>query len=79
MPAQQSAAPTAAPAQIVPIAATGTLDEQLTAVELKVYGTKQANLTVIQRLEKIEREAAGQVRVGTISERIDYLKKSFGL
>ncbi len=59
--------------------AVPTLDEQLTSVEMKVYGTKQGALTILQRLEKIERDSAGQVRAGTIVERIDYLKKSFGL
>lgn len=91
-PAPQIPSSTAPVAPLVPVqpATTGgapaatfappvSLDDQLAAVEMKVYGHKQADLTVLQRLEKIERDAAGQVRTGTIIERIDYLKKSFGL
>jgi hypothetical protein len=69
------ASPPSAP-NAVPIV---SFDEQLTAVEMKVYGSKQTNLTVLQRLEKIERESAGQIRTGTIMERINFLKSSFGL
>lgn len=71
------AAPTTSPAMSAspPV----SLDEQLTAVEMKVYGCKQANLTVLQRLEKIEVDSTGQMRQGTITERIDYLRRSFGL
>ena len=56
-----------------------SFDEQLTAVEMKVYGAKQNNLTVLQRLEKIEKDSQGQVRSGSIVERINYLKSSYGL
>lgn len=69
-------APTAQSVQVSP---TVSLDQQLSSVEMKVYGQKQGDLTVLQRLEKIERDAAGQVRTGTIVDRIEYLKKSFGL
>jgi hypothetical protein len=56
-----------------------SFDDQLTAVEMKIYGAKQNNLTVLQRLEKIEKDSQGQVRSGTIMERINYLKSSYGL
>jgi len=56
-----------------------SFDEQLAAVEMKVYGAKQANLTVLQRLEKIEVDSTGQTRAGSILDRINALKKSYGL
>jgi hypothetical protein len=34
---------------------------------------------VLQRLEKIEKDSAGQIRTGTILERINYLKSAYGL
>jgi hypothetical protein len=68
-------AASAAPSAVPPV----SFDDQLTAVEMKVYGAKQTNLTVLQRLEKIERDSQGQVRGGTIVERINYLKSSYGL
>lgn len=74
---------TAAPSAVAPASAPATpvvsFDDQISAVEMKVYGAKQTNMTVLQRLEKIERDASGQPRSGTILERIDNLKKNFGL
>ena len=56
-----------------------SLEEQLGSVELKVYGQKQIGMTVMQRIEKMERDTSGQVHSGTIIERIDSLKQSFGI
>lgn len=56
-----------------------SLEEQLTSVEVKVYGHKQLDMTMLQRLEKMERDTAGQTRSGTIIERINYLKQNYGL
>jgi hypothetical protein len=78
----KAAPPPAVPVTIAPAPSAVPIvsfDEQLTAVEMKVYGAKQTNLTVLQRLEKIEKESAGQVRTGTILDRINFLKSSFGL
>lgn len=78
--AVHTAAPPAVPVSAAPPAVpVVSFDDQLTAVEMKVYGAKQTNLTVLQRLEKIERDSQGQVRGGTILERINYLKSSYGL
>src|SRR5262249_34729852 len=63
----------------LPPAAGGSLEDQLSAIELKIYGHKQVDMTVLKRLEKMEMDTAGQVRAGTIKERIDLLKKSYGL
>ncbi len=57
----------------------GSLEDQLAAIELKIYGQKANDLTVMQRLEKMEKDTAGLVRSGTITERINYLKQSYGL
>ena len=59
--------------------AAPNLESDLTAVEMKVYGAKQGELTVLQRLEKMEKDTAGQIRTGTIIDRIEYLKHNFGL
>ena len=56
-----------------------SLEDQLGAVELKVYGQKQSGMTVMQRIEKVERDTSGSPRPGTIIERIDSLKQSFGI
>jgi hypothetical protein len=76
-PPPRTSAATSAPA--APATPVVSFDEQLTAVEMKVYGAKQTNLTVLQRLEKIEKDSAGQIRTGTILERINYLKSAYGL
>lgn len=74
-PESQSEA--AAPAKATP--AAGSIEDQLSALELKIYGRKQGDMAVFKRLEKMELDTAGQVRTGTIKERIDFLKRSYGL
>lgn len=56
-----------------------SLEDGLSALELKVYGKKQSDLTVIKRLEKLEMETTGQAGSGTISERIQQLRKNIGM
>jgi hypothetical protein len=63
---------------VVPSGAS-SVDDQLSAVEAKMYGQTQTNLTVMQRLEKMEREVSGQTRSGSIIERINYLKQNIGM
>ncbi len=60
-------------------AAGGSLEDLLSAVEIKIYGGKQSEMPVMKRLEKIETDTSGQVRSGTIKERIDFLRKNYGL
>jgi hypothetical protein len=55
-----------------------SLDEQLSSLEAKVYGKKQDDMTLMQRMEKLEKELTGKTRSGTIIERMDYLKRTFG-
>jgi tetratricopeptide (TPR) repeat protein len=57
----------------------GTLEDQITAVEVKVYGHKQTDMPVFKRLEKLEVDTAGAPRQGTIKDRIEHLKQNFGL
>jgi tetratricopeptide (TPR) repeat protein len=82
-PPAQAEAP-AAKIQNQPAAAStgpsvGSLEDMLAAVELKIYGRKQNELPFIKRLEKIETDTSGQTRSGTIKERIDFLRKNYGL
>lgn len=72
-----SAAPQNSPAASTPGA--GSLEELLAAVEVKIYGKKQADLPIFKRLEKLELDTGGQVKQGTIKERIDSLRKNYGL
>jgi hypothetical protein len=67
------------PAPPASLGSANSLEEQLTSVEVKVYGRKQLDMTMLQRLEKMERDTAGQTRSGTIIERINYLKQNYGL
>lgn len=63
-----------------PSASSGnSMDEQLGQIETKVYGSRQTNMPVIQRLQKLETDAAGHPRTGTIKERIDFLRQTWGL
>ena len=73
--------PTRSQPTITPAAAPsgGSMDEQLGQIESKVYGSRQTNLPVIQRLQKLENDAAGHTRTGTIKERIDFLRQTWGL
>jgi tetratricopeptide (TPR) repeat protein len=67
--------PTSAPSQ-----STGSsFEDQLTGIEVKIYGRRQPDMSVIKRLEKIETDTTGQCGTGTIKERIDKLRRSYGL
>jgi hypothetical protein len=60
-------------------AAPESLENELEQVEVKIYGSKQSNMTVMQRLEKLENDSTGQVHTGTIKSRIEQLRHSYGL
>ena len=51
----------------------------MAAVEVKIYGRKQSDLTVFKRLEKMELDTSGQIHTGNIKERIEQLRKNYGL
>lgn len=56
-----------------------TIEEQLAGVELKVYGHKQENMPIFQRLDKLEMDTSGAVKPGTVQQRIQTLRHSYGL
>ena len=56
----------------------GTLETNVTEVEMKVYGKKQADLTFLQRIEKLEKDTSGQAGTGPLIERVRALSKQFG-
>src|SRR6185369_882700 len=45
---------------------TGSLEDQLGVLEGKVYGKKHDNLTLVQRIEHMEKDLTGKSRNGTI-------------
>lgn len=73
--------PTPTPPIVSPITNIGasTIEDQLAGVEMKVYGRKQENLPVFQRLEKLELDTSGSVKQGTVQDRIQVLRHSYGL
>lgn len=58
--------------------ATVSLDEKVSALELKVYGKKHVDLPIMRRIDQLETDYIGQIRSGSMSERVDFLKKSIG-
>ncbi len=79
-PSEPPSGPAAPANKVGPAAAgLGTLEDSLAAVEIKIYGRKQVDLPVFKRLEKLEMDSLGQARTGTIKERIDFLRKNYGL
>lgn len=54
------------------------IEESLGQIEQKIYGRKQDSLPIMKRLEKLENDTHGRTKSGTIKERIDTLRKSYG-
>ncbi|MBA3856438.1 MAG: hypothetical protein C0507_05955 [Cyanobacteria bacterium PR.3.49] len=77
---------TTAPASTPSASATATaggsqgdnIEDSLGQIELKIYGRKQDSLPIMKRLEKLETDTHGKTKSGTIKERIDTLRKSYG-
>lgn len=67
------------PVSSSPAQSAGSLEDLLAAVEVKIYGHKQADLPVLKRLEKLEMDTAGQARQGTIKDRIEFLRRNYGM
>ncbi len=55
-----------------------TLDEKVGALEIKVYGKKNPSLPIMKRIEQLETDYVGQVRPGSMNERVEYLKRAIG-
>lgn len=56
----------------------GNIEDSLGQIEQKIYGRKQESLPIMKRLEKLEIDTHGKTKSGTIKERIDTLRKSYG-
>lgn len=54
------------------------IEDSLGQIEQKIYGRKQDSLPIMKRLEKLEIDTHGKTKSGTIKERIDTLRKSYG-
>lgn len=81
-PGKFTTAPMSAPAAAVTATAGGSqgdnIEDSLAQIELKIYGRKQDSLPIMKRLEKLETDTHGKTKSGTIKERIDTLRKSYG-
>ncbi|MBX9689779.1 MAG: hypothetical protein K2X27_23925 [Candidatus Obscuribacterales bacterium] len=53
-----------------------TVEDKLSALELKVYGKKHTQLPLIKRIEQLETEYLGQIRQGSMKERVEFLRNS---
>lgn len=58
--------------------ATVTLDEKVAALELKVYGKKHTELPIMRRIDQLETDYIGQIRSGSMNDRVEFLRKSIG-
>lgn len=54
------------------------IEDMIGHIEQKIYGRKQDSLPIMKRLEKLETDTHGKTKSGTIKERIDTLRKSYG-
>ncbi|MBX9721922.1 MAG: hypothetical protein K2X81_11045, partial [Candidatus Obscuribacterales bacterium] len=53
-----------------------TLEDQVAALELKVYGKKSTDQTLLQRIGQLETDSIGETRQGSMKERVDNLRKT---
>lgn len=67
-----------APSNYTPTVDGLTLDEKVGALELKVYGKKNAKLPIMKRIEQLETDYVGQTRQGPMNERVEFLKRAIG-
>ncbi len=83
----QSTAPSSIPdyqaANTIPASSTSsstganmTLEDQVAALELKVYGKKSTEQTLLQRIGQLETDSIGATRQGSMKERVDNLRKT---
>jgi len=80
VPEPVTAAPPPAPVQTAaPPATTGTIEEQLSTLEMRLYGRKQNKAPIFKRLEKLEGDTSGAKGQGTVQERVDALLHAYGL
>lgn len=56
-----------------------TVNKILTEIEKKVYGKTNESLPILRRLEKIEVDTLGHKETGSINDRLNKLKETYGL
>lgn len=56
-----------------------TVNKILTEIEKKVYGKTSENLPILKRLERIEVDTLGKKVTGSINDRLNKLKETYGL
>jgi tetratricopeptide (TPR) repeat protein len=59
--------------------AGGTIEEKLNQIEMKVYGRTQADVPVFKRLEKLEMDTGGAVKSGSVQQRVETLRRAYGI
>jgi hypothetical protein len=57
----------------------GNLESTLGALEMKVYGSTNKNMPILQRLEHLEKDTSSHTSAGSIADRIQALTKTYGL
>ncbi len=55
------------------------IEEKLAALEMRVYGRQSKELPILQRLERLERDTSARPSLGSISDRLQTLLKTYGL
>jgi len=55
------------------------IEEKLAALESKVYGHPAKDAPILQRLERLERDTTARPSLGSISDRLQTLLKTYGL
>lgn len=58
-----------------PGAAEASLEDKVGSLEQKVYGKKNDHLPILKRIEQLEVDYIGQSRQGSLSERVENLRK----
>lgn len=65
----------AIPATSIP----GTIEGRLAQLELKLYGKKRENIPILIRLDQLELDTSGKTKIGPINDRVEALRRSYGI
>jgi hypothetical protein len=58
---------------------SATVNKVLSEIEIKVYGKTRDDLPILKRLERIEIDTLGKKAIGSINDRLNKLKETYGL
>ncbi len=58
---------------------SSNIEDKLAALENKVYGRSSKEVPILQRLERLERDTSSRPSLGSISDRVQTLIKTYGL